>query len=142
MPLTLQQAVEQSKLLNTLLTELQAGKHEVLEYGVAGEPGGYYSAMRIRWMPIAGGTQFGLKLLNSFGQEGSGYYTPDQHEIAIAAQRQLDHFHRETPFKARLEQMKADYTVPEFTWFATVEPQSDRSPIPGFWSQTSTAPEA
>lgn len=131
------------KVLRQLLPILKAGGVPLLEYGELDKLGGYYSALRIRFMNTAGGPQFQLRELTSLGQEGSGFYTPDAQELADYALMRVIKYHM--PVNPRF--MRG--TVPDLQlgWFATHEMESKLRPslpdtlFPGEVTFTLEAPE-
>ena len=95
----------QTKLAE-LLPRLKAGEFAAIEYGDALEPcGGYMSSFRIRYIATLGGDQFTVKAVSNH-QEGSGFYSPDEAEIVRLAMDSVLHYHRDTPFKTRLAEMR------------------------------------
>lgn len=112
------------KVLRQMLPILKAGGVPLLEYGELDKPGGYYSALRIRFMNTAGGPQFQLRELTSLGQEGSGFYTPDAQELLDQALLRVVKYH--APRNPRF--MRG--TVPDLQlgWFATQELQRTLRP--------------
>ncbi len=102
-----------NRVLVDLIAKLKSGEVEVIEYGEPGNPGGPMSYLRIRYMMTAGGKQFSLHVLNSLGQQGSGFYSPDPADILVLATQQVIHYHRPTrfPIKDRSNLM----------WFAFIE---------------------
>ncbi len=102
-----------NRVLVDLIAKLKSGEVEVIEYGEPGNPGGPMSYLRIRYMMTAGGKQFSLRVLNSRGQQGSGFYSPDPADILVLATQQVIHYHRPTsfPIKDRSNLM----------WFAFIE---------------------
>lgn len=102
-----------NRTLTDLLAKLKSGEVEVIEYGEPGNPGGFMSYLRIRYMMTAGGRQFSLHVLNSLGQQGSGFYSPDSTDILALAIQQVVYYHRPTrfPIKSRSH----------LSWFAFCE---------------------
>lgn len=107
------QLLDLNRMLVDLIVKLKSGEVEVIEYGEPSNPGGIMSYLRIRYMTTAGGKQFSLHVLNSLGQQGSGFYSPDPADILVLATQQVIHYHRQThfPVKSRSNLM----------WFAFTE---------------------
>lgn len=81
-----------SQHLLEMISALEQGM--ILEYGERSHPGGYLSGIRCRFMKTAGGIQYGIHSLNSFGQQSGGEYTPDvQKALQIIKERQA-YYHR------------------------------------------------
>lgn len=68
--------LEEINELTNLLQQLQEGKLEAVEYGEPGNPTGWLSGIRIKFMNTMGGHQFRICQL-SRGMEGGGMYYPD-----------------------------------------------------------------
>lgn len=90
-----------NRTLTDLLAKLKSGEVEVIEYGEPGNPGGFMSYLRIRYMMTAGGRQFSLHMLNSLGQQGSGFYSQDPADILVLAMQQVIHYHRPTRLQVK-----------------------------------------
>jgi hypothetical protein len=56
-------------------------------------------------MATLGGVQFSIKTITR-GMEGSGDYTPDLGEAMTKAMNAIMYYHRDTPFKAKLAEMR------------------------------------
>lgn len=124
--LTLDESINTAQILNILLVRLQGGHCRLIEYRTDAWPGAAGCHLRIRWQETAGGLQFGLRTVNSLGQEGSGYYTPDQFEMAVAAMREVERFHAPSPFRARLDALrKHPGPAPKWHWVEAQEPSID-----------------
>lgn len=102
-----------NRVLVDLIAKLKSGEIEVIEYGEPSHPGGFMSYLRIRYMMTAGGKQFSLHVLNSLGQQGSGFYSPDPADILVLATQQVIHYHRPTSFQVKDRS--------NLTWFAFTE---------------------
>ena len=122
-----------NRQLLDLLVKLKTGQIAVVEYGVPGEPGGYWSRVRVRYMPTAGGVQFCVKTLDSRGLESSGFYYHEGADATVAAMGFVRDYHTaQIGLKGRgLRKFgNQDAEHPKMEWFVFQEGTERRLPFP------------
>ena len=83
-----------SNELKALLTKLQNGEIEAVEFGEPGKPMGIMSSHRIICIPTAGGTQFGIKEVTSRGLGSGMYLGLNINDVIEASTIQVEYYMR------------------------------------------------
>lgn len=106
--------IAQVMQLDALLNKLQAQQIDSIEYGEPGQPAGYFSYIRIRWI----GGQYCIKEIHR-GMEGSGDYCGNVNEyLKLKLVQKLTHYHRETWVRPLLEAHVGLKRPTELSFFA------------------------